>query len=279
MEKESFAYRLIFYIMNVEKKKIESVFFDIDGTLVSFKTHQVPQSTKRAIKELRANGVKVFVATGRMLSMLEVLSDIEFDGYITYNGGCCVDGNLNEIFSHPIPVEQLKALEEYLRKEHFPVSYMRKDGMYVNELAQIVRNVAEHVNVEPPVVMDPAEVVKEPVYQLCIYLEDDDKLQYVLKDVLTDCISNRWISWFADVNVRGVTKQLGIDKILDHFGLPLETSMAFGDAGNDIPMIKHAAVGVAMGNASEEVKDIADYVTDTVDDDGVYKALKHYGAL
>lgn len=265
--------------MSVVNKKIESLFFDIDGTLVSFKTHKVPESTKRAIRELRAKGVKVFVATGRMLSMLEVLSDIEFDGFITYNGGCCVDGNLNEIFSHPIPVEQLKALEEHLKSDHFPVSYMRKDGMYVNELAQIVRNVAEHVNVEPPIVMEPSEVIKEPVYQLCIYLEDDEKLQQILKGVLTDCISNRWISWFADVNVKGVTKQLGIDKILEHFGLPLETSMAFGDAGNDIPMIKHAAIGVAMGNSSEQVKDIADYVTESVDDDGVYKALQHFGLL
>lgn len=265
--------------MSVENKKIESLFFDIDGTLVSFKTHEVPESTKRAIKELRTKGVKVFVATGRMLSMLEVLSDIEFDGFITYNGGCCVDGNLNEIFSHPIPVEQLKALEEHLKSDHFPVSYMRKDGMYVNELAQIVKNVAEHVNVEPPIVMEPAEVIKEPVYQLCIYLEDDEKLQQILKGVLTDCISNRWISWFADVNVKGVTKQLGIDKILEHFGLPLETSMAFGDAGNDIPMIKHAAVGVAMGNSSDQVKQIADYVTESVDDDGVYKALQHFGLL
>ena len=81
------------------------------------------------------------------------------------------------------------------------------------------------------------------------------------------------------MNVKGVTKQLGIDKILEHFGLPLETSMSFGDAGNDIPMIKHAAIGVAMGNASDQVKEIADYVTDTVDDDGVYKALKHFGVL
>lgn len=265
--------------MSNEGLKIESVFFDIDGTLVSFETHQVPESTKMAIKELRAKGIKVFVATGRMLGMLGVLDDIEFDGFITYNGGCCVDGGRSEIFSHPIPVGQLKALEKHLEREHFPVSYMRKDGMFVNELAKIVTDVAAHVNVEPPVVMKPADIVKEPVYQLCIYLEDDAKLKSILDEVLTDCISNRWISWFADVNVRGVTKQLGIDKMLEHFGLPLETSMAFGDAGNDIPMIKHAAVGVAMGNSSEQVKSVADYVTSHVDDNGVYNALKHFGIL
>ena len=126
---------------------IESVFFDIDGTLVSFETHQVPESTKKAIRELRAKGVKVFVATGRMLSMLGVLDDIEFDGYITYNGGCCVDGQRREIFSHPVPVEQLEALSAHLKKDHFPVSYMCKEAMYVNELAPIVLDVANHVNI------------------------------------------------------------------------------------------------------------------------------------
>ena len=264
---------------NKLNRKIESVFFDVDGTLVSFKTHQVPESTKEAIRQMRAKGIKVFVATGRMLSMLGVLDDIEFDGFITYNGGCCVDSAGKEIFSRPIPVEELERLNGRLKQDHFAVSYMRKDGMYVNELAQIVMNVANHVNVEPPVVMDPDEIIKEPVYQLCIYLEDDAKLTEILEEVLTDCISNRWISWFADVNVKGVTKQLGIDKILEHYGLPLESSMSFGDAGNDIPMIKHAAIGVAMGNASEQVKQAADYITDTVDDDGVLKALKHYGVL
>ena len=258
---------------------IKAVFFDVDGTLVSFDTHQVPESTKRAIKELRAKGVKVFVATGRMLSMLGVLDDIEFDGFITYNGGCCVDGARNEIFSRPIPLEQLERLNGRLKRDHFAVSYMRGDGMYVNELAKIVLDVANHVNVEPPVVMAPDDIIKEPVYQLCIYLEDDDKLADILNEELAGCISNRWISWFADVNVKGVTKQLGIDKIMEHFGLPLETSMAFGDAANDIPMIKHAAVGVAMGNASDQVKEVADYITASVDDDGVYKALKHFGVL
>ena len=68
------------------RDKIKAIFFDIDGTLVSFKTHQVPQETKDAIKRLRENGIKVFVATGRMLKMVDVLNDIEFDGYITYNG-------------------------------------------------------------------------------------------------------------------------------------------------------------------------------------------------
>ena len=66
---------------------IKSVFFDIDGTLVSFKTHRVPDSTKRAIAILRAKGIRVFIASGRQLLAINNLDDLQFDGYFTLNGG------------------------------------------------------------------------------------------------------------------------------------------------------------------------------------------------
>ena len=81
---------------------------------------------------------------------------------------------------------------------------------------------------------------------------------------------------FADITARGNTKQKGIDQMLKHFGLAVEESMAFGDGGNDIPMLRHAGIGVAMGNAADAVKMKADYITDTVDADGIAKALQHF---
>ena len=65
---------------------IKAVFFDIDGTLVSFKTHRVPDSTKRAIAILRAKGIRVFIASGRQLLAINNLEDLQFDGYVTLNG-------------------------------------------------------------------------------------------------------------------------------------------------------------------------------------------------
>ena len=83
----------------------------------------------------------------------------------------------------------------------------------------------------------------------------------------------RWIT------TKGCTKQQGIDEMIRHFGIRLDETMAFGDGGNDIPMIQHAAVGVAMGNALDGVKVVADHITDTVDNDGIAKALRHYGVI
>ena len=100
-----------------------------------------------------------------------------------------------------------------------------------------------------------------------------------MENILKNSKSSRWHFSFADVNPKNSGKDIGIDKIIEYYGIDLSETMAFGDGGNDIGMIKHAAIGVAMGNANDEVKTVADYITDDVDNDGVYKALKHFNLL
>ena len=92
-------------------------------------------------------------------------------------------------------------------------------------------------------------------------------------------MASRWSPLFADVNPQGQSKQVGIDVFCDYFGIDRANTMAFGDGGNDITMLKHVGIGVAMGNANPEVKEIADYITDDVDSDGIWNALKHFGIL
>ncbi|MEG0518977.1 MAG: Cof-type HAD-IIB family hydrolase [Bacteroidales bacterium] len=261
------------------RDKIKAVFFDIDGTLVSFKTHKVPHETIEAIAQLRKRGVKVFVATGRMLAMTDVLDGIEFDGYIAYNGACCVDSKKERvIYKSAIPQDELDALVARLEYDRFPVSFMCRHNMFVNYLDDTVLDVAKLVNVAPPQVQDPHITITEDVYQLCIYVSDE-KLKEIIKEVLPRCEYSRWIPVFADVNLKGMSKQTGIDKMLEHFKVDLSATMAFGDGGNDIPMLKHVAVGIAMGDAADHVKASADEVTDTVDEGGVVNALKRYRLL
>ena len=93
------------------------------------------------------------------------------------------------------------------------------------------------------------------------------------------CEFGRWHPAFVDITALGNTKQNGIDEFIKRFGFTLEETMAFGDGGNDIGMLRHAGIGIAMGNANDEVKAAADYVTASVDEDGIYKALKHFGVI
>lgn len=258
--------------------RIKAVFFDIDGTLVSFDTHKVPLSAKKALAQLRANGIKIFIATGRMLPMITVVDDIPFDGYITYNGAYCVNEKKEVIYSNPIPKDDLESLANYLETDPFSVTFMLKDEMTVNFVSDRVKEIADHINVAVPRIEDPHITIQRDVYQVCLYV-DADKEQEVLKTVFKHCASNRWSPVFADVNVSINNKQTGIDRILEHHYIDLSETMAFGDGGNDIPMLQHVAVGVAMGNASDEVKVSADYVTNSVDEDGIANALKHFKLL
>ena len=100
-----------------------------------------------------------------------------------------------------------------------------------------------------------------------------------MREVFPHCISARWNPLFADVIAKGNSKRTGIDKMIAYYGIDLCDTMAFGDGGNDIPMLEHAAVGVAMGNATDEVKRSADYVTDSVDENGIRNALEHFGVI
>ena len=111
---------------------------------------------------------------------------------------------------------------------------------------------------------------------VCVFDNDEEK---ELMKVMPHCISARWHPLFCDVSPIGGTKQNGIDKFLEHYHIDLSETMAFGDGGNDIQMLNHVAVAIAMGNANDDVKEIADYVTDDVDNDGITKALRHFGLL
>ena len=89
----------------------------------------------------------------------------------------------------------------------------------------------------------------------------------------------RWHPAFVDIVAPGGGKDRGMDAVLEHFGISLEETMAFGDGENDLPMLRHAHIGVALGNADDFVQSQADYVTDTVDEDGILTALEHFGLL
>ena len=91
--------------------------------------------------------------------------------------------------------------------------------------------------------------------------------------------ATRWNRYGIDIVPTGCSKKTGIDAMLQHFGLSWEEVMAFGDGENDYVMLKHAAIGVAMGNADPMLLDGQFYVTDRVEEDGVVTALQHFGLI
>jgi len=258
---------------------IKAIFFDIDGTLLSFKTHKVSQSTIDAIHAVKAKGIKVFLATGRLRKQVQDLGGLEFDGFITVNGAYCVTTENEVIFKKLIPKDELRSLIAYQENVvNFPFAFMVNEGCFVNHVDEKVKSIADLVEVPVPPVRNLNEMVEEEVLQVNLYV-DKELEQKIMEEAFASCSASRWHPTFTDVNIKGINKSTGIDKFLEYFGFDRSETMAFGDGGNDIEMLRHVGIGVAMGNAGDDVKAAADYVTDDVDEDGVANALRHFGLI
>lgn len=258
--------------------KPRAIFFDIDGTLVSFKTHSIPASAKTAIKKLKKKGIKLIISTGRALCNLDNLEDLKFDGFITANGTYCVDSDDKVIACHLLSKESLRKLAILLEEKQFPCVFMTNKGNYINYVDELTQSVYQLVNIPVPTIQPVSDIIKHDVFQLSAFTALDGETE-LLTHILEDCSSSRWHPDFVDINVKNCNKATGMDRFLTHFGIEKEHAMAFGDGGNDIPILKHAAIGVAMGNANNEVKAAADYVTDPVDEDGISNALKYFNII
>lgn len=255
---------------------VKAAFFDIDGTLVSFNTHKIPESTLYALEELKRKGVKCFIATGRSWNQLQKVKDFpQFDGYILLNGSCCMTGENQIIYCNCINQSDLEALTEFHETHAFPVEFVYADYELMTETNDLVCKAWANVDMEVPPVKPMRECDKNSVYQLGVFLSREEELEMNIVDrFMPNCESMRWSPDFFDIIPKGSKKSVGIDKIISHYGIKLEETIAFGDGGNDIDMIRYAGIGVAMGNAGDEVKSAADFVTTSVDCDGILNALK-----
>lgn len=258
---------------------IKAIFFDIDGTLKSFKTHSVPQSAIDGINRIKDKGIKVFIATGRYFKQIGDLNGLVFDGLITLNGAHCLNAKNETIFTNPVPREDIDALLRYQEETFlFPSIFITEKRELINYIDESVREISRLVDVPLSPIGKLSEADKSNVLQIDAFVSKEQENE-ILQTILTNCDASRWNPLFADVNIKGNSKQTGIDKFLEYYSIELSETMAFGDGGNDIQMLRHVAIGIAMGNAGNEAKQASDYITDSVDDNGILNALKHFGVI
>ncbi len=260
---------------------IKAIFLDIDGTLVSFNTKKIIDSTIEALKMAHQRGIKIFIATGRPNAFINNITPIQelglIDGYVTMNGSYCFVGD-EVIFKNPIPKDEARAIAEFCEKENFTCVFVGEKRVAVRNPTPLFINnfyTLLHVNEIPITTLDDA--LSFETFQLSPFFSKEQEGDVI--EHIPGCEVGRWCDDFADIGAKGNTKQLGIDKMIAHFGISLDETMAIGDGGNDISMLKHAAIGVAMGNADDTVKAAANYVTKSVDEGGIAHALRHFAEL
>lgn len=259
------------------RNKIKAAFFDIDGTLVSFTTHGVPASAREAIARLRARGVKVFIATGRLLRHTDVVRDIEVDGYITVNGSYCLTSSGEVIFEKAFEQHTVERLLSFMEQYNFSMELMTHENIYVEQITPIVQQAIDMVNIVPEVAHLRDIAATQKVLQVCPYI--DYQLEKIILPQLPECVGSRWTELFMDVNLRGMDKAVAAGRIMEYYNLSMNEAMAFGDGGNDVSLVRDVALGIAMGNACDELKRVADYVSTSVDEDGILHALEHFDLI
>lgn len=253
----------------------KAVFLDIDGTLVSFRTHRVPQSTLDAIHRIRKQGVKVFIATGRPRPFVDNLGDLEYDGIMTVNGASLVAGDGTVIRHVPIKRDDLERLVAYYRENPFPIAFASDNDTFITGSSDEAIEVLELLNIKLPKVLPIETCFDWDIMQVIAFFKKEQEPK-LMAEVFKGCSAQRWHPFFADVICAGNNKARGIDAMIDYYGISLDETIAIGDGGNDIQMLSHVGLGIAMGNARDEVKKYAKYVTSDVDEDGISCALEKF---
>ena len=251
---------------------IKAAFFDIDGTLLSFKTHRVSEGTVRAFGTFHRHGIRTFISSGRPMVLIPPMP-VSFEGYITMNGGLVVTtgDNAKTLLSNPIPPEDSNRWVDLAKERNLCTMAFTADGMMASQPNAIGLKIREQLEFEmPPFV--PIDAIRDvEAYQLIAIMPAE--MDKEVGNLLSHCRLPRWHPAFTDIVAAGNSKAAGMEAICRHFGIRQEETLAFGDGGNDTEMLQWAGIGVAMGNSADDVKAVADIVTTDVDNEGIENAV------
>ena len=247
---------------------IKIIFFDIDGTLIGLNQGRPTDKVLEALKRLQNSGVRICLATGRSPVQLPVFPGVEFDAYMTFNGSYCFDKK-GVISSRPLKREDVATIIGNASAMGRPVAMALVDRIAANGADEDLRQYFDFSGHKVPIAEDFEEAAREEdVYQIMVSCRREE-----YESLLSGAHNAQITAWWdraVDIIPRGGGKGAGVEEILRHFGLSRQESMAFGDGNNDLELLSAVGWGVAMGNASPELKAAADDVCGHVSDDGVY---------
>lgn len=216
---------------------IRAVFFDIDGTLTSFTTHTVPDSTIEAIHQLQAVGVKVLICTGRAPSQMHVVLDtmpVTFDGVVAFNGQYCFD-DTDFFASQALDTADIEVILDWLdRHPDVVCNFGEKDYVYFNQSNDLLRATWSKLGKTAPTryFEDPlTRALDHETFQISPFVGPE--LEAELVGLCSNVRGVRWHPDFTDLIPADGGKPRGIQRFMAHYGITREQTMAFGDGGND----------------------------------------------
>lgn len=264
------------------------IFLDIDGTLL-YHESGIPDSAKTAIQKARQQDHKVLICTGRCRAETGMdLSFSDFDGMIC-SSGAYVEIDQKILFTQPLTVSILAPVLKLL--DNSDISYcLEGEALFASPKAMdFFQQILEHYPDKSsvfrlvPVSLYPdygfPSIYKISLFSLTADLCEKIKISLPLSMNFTMQFQEKENIIHGEISCRSATKATGIDIALNYFHGTIYQTICFGDSMNDESMIKHCQMGVCMGNGDERLKVSADYICETLEEDGIYKTFQKFGLI
>jgi hypothetical protein len=277
--------------------KIKVIVLDIDGTLLNSEK-KISDLTKNALIQAQKNGVKLILASGRpTVGMVHLTKELEMDKHhgliVSFNGSQVVDCETHQIiFNQTMPINECQRLLEHLKKFDVIPMITRDDIMYVHDVYKCFINLPNNPNFNVIEyesrggsyklceVDDLALFADFPQNKILVagspeYLKENYRM---MSEPFTNTLNSMFTaSIYYEFTAMGIDKAHALDTVLRPLGIQRDEVISFGDGHNDLSIINYAGIGIAMGNAVEDLKQAANDITLTNDEDGIYYSLKKYG--
>lgn len=262
---------------------IKMIATDVDGTILKWGLDFSPKLLK-CVDELKANGIKLVLVTGRMhCAAIPVAKRLGIDTpIISYQGGLIKDCHNKTLYQSNLPSEYAKEIIQWARKNKIHINLCLDDKLYVEEDNEIVKNYTDGKLIDYTVCSFDDLKIENVNKILAIDLHNPDKVTgwvEELKKKYPSLYIVKSTPYFCEIGSGEAKKSLGVEFLCKMWGLKKEEVMTIGDQNNDIDLIQAGGIGVAMGNGTPELKACADYITDTVENDGFVKAVEKFVTL
>jgi Cof subfamily protein (haloacid dehalogenase superfamily) len=252
---------------------IKLVAFDVDGTLRD--RELLPESTRAALHKLKESGITLVLCTGRSeYEMKSLQKELGIDWSVTCNGSH-IGYRGKTVLGNAFPKKTVHQwLHEAQRMKHTFLLY-GSELMYTNQANDAhFRRAQQEIGFMEPIQIGMIEEVPD-IYQCIVFCSEQEEQIYTGLEREHYYI-HRWRTWAVDINPSGMNKAVGLKKLLDHLDIGLDEVAAFGDGLNDLEMIESVGTGIAMGNACEELKEKARFVTKSLQEDGIAYAVNKW---
>ena len=260
---------------------MKALFFDIDGTLVDSQIgiHQIPTGVIEQLKKIQSMGHKIFICSGRPKKMLdEQFLQSYFDGYVLFNGGY-VEIDNHAIFQNTMDYDVLKQLCTLL--DELKAEYMIEtaNAIYINSKDTVLYRFFTQIGHKDMFTteFDLDEVLHHAIKLECNNTNDDvEKIQKCISQHFSHTLGGdqHGTENSFEIFPSDISKAVGIEKVLEYYGIDKKDTYAFGDGLNDMEMFSCVGTSVAMGNAVDELKKVATLACKPIGENGLEEILK-----